>query len=296
MPGTLVNEPQSAPLLVSVHELARHLGEPGWVVVDCRFDLLHPEAGESAWRREHIPGAHYAHLDRDLASAPGPVTGRHPLPHPDKLALLFSSWGVTPQTRVVAYDESGGAVAARLWWLLRWMGHGLVSLLDGGLAAWKAAGLPLSGDPPRARAGIFVGAPGHMPVVTTAEVEERLAAGCGLIDARSSRRFLGLEEPIDPVPGHVPGAVNVPFQNTLLPDGRFRPASELRAAFDQALAGRPPDRLAVMCGSGVTACHVLFALELAGLPGAALYAGSWSEWIRSPQRPVAVTDSTGTGA
>lgn len=277
--------------LASPEELARHLGDPAWVIVDCRFDLARPDSGESAWRHEHIPGAWYAHLERDLSSPPGPRTGRHPLPDPDALVRLFSRWGVTAPTRVVGYDEAGGAMAARLWWLLRWMGHTNAALLDGGLAAWRAAGLPLSADPPAERPARFNGSPGHMPVLGTAEVERRLGdTATALIDVRARARYLGTTEPIDPVAGHVPGAINLPLQDNLAGDGRFRPAAELRAAFDAARGGREPDRLAVMCGSGVTACHGLFALELAGLPGASLYAGSWSEWIRSPARAVATGD------
>jgi thiosulfate/3-mercaptopyruvate sulfurtransferase len=216
------------------------------------------------------------------------------LPEPDTLVTLFASWGVTRQARVVAYDEAGGALAARLWWLLRWMGHAGVSLLDGGLPAWTRAGLPLATEPPVARTAPFTGSSGHMPVITTAELEARLAdASLTLIDARARPRFLGIEEPLDPVAGHVPGAVNVPFQRNLAADGRFRPPAELRDEFARAAQGRSADGLAVMCGSGVTACHDLFAMELAGLPGAALYAGSWSEWIRSPRRPIETGESTG---
>jgi thiosulfate/3-mercaptopyruvate sulfurtransferase len=265
------------------------LDDPSWLVVDCRFNLAKPGAGEDAWRRGHIPGAFYAHLDRDLSSARTPQSGRHPLPRPDALAALFSRWGVAEDSRIVAYDDAGGGIAARLWWLLRWMGHGGAALLDGGWQAWQAAGLPVSTAEPPRQAGSFRGAPGRMPVVTTAELERRLGTpDLVLLDARARERYLGAGETIDPVAGHVPGATSVPFQGSLAADGRFRPPGELRPVFEQAMRGRAPAEAIVMCGSGVTACHDIFAMELAGLPGAGLYDGSWSEWIRSPARPVAV--------
>jgi thiosulfate/3-mercaptopyruvate sulfurtransferase len=275
-------------LLVSVEELSRNLGSPDWVIVDCRFNLARPDAGEAAYRKAHIPGAHYAHLDRDLASRPTAASGRHPLPDPEALRRLFSRWGVTPSTHVVAYDDAGGAIAARLWWLLRWMGHARAALLDGGFPAWQAAGLSLSDEPPVSRPAQFRGSPGHMPTADTDELERRLGdSRLLLLDARARPRYLGREEPIDPVAGHVPGAVNLPFQNSLETDGRFRDADELRSTLEPLLAGRPREEVVAMCGSGVTACHDIFALELAGLSGVRLYPGSWSEWIRSPTRPVA---------
>lgn len=275
--------------LVRPEALAPLAGSPGCVIVDCRFDLARPAAGEAAWRAGHVPGAHYAHLDRDLSGPVTPATGRHPLPDPWHLAATLSLWGVGPGTLVVAYDDAGGAIAARLWWLLRWLGHARVALLDGGFQAWVAAGLPVTAEPPPQRPARFDGAPGHMPAIDTAALAQRLRAGTAplLLDARAPARFRGEQEPIDPVAGHVPGAVNAPFQSFLDGSGRFRPPAELRALFAPLLDGRPATAAAVMCGSGVTACHALVAMELAGLPGAALYAGSWSEWIRSPERPVA---------
>ena len=275
-------------MLVSAAELSRHLGAPDWVVVDCRFNLARPDAGEAAYRTAHIPGSWYAHLDRDLASPPTPETGRHPLPKPEDLVRLFSRWGVGPSTRVVAYDDAGGAIAARLWWLLRWMGHRHAALLDGGMVAWKAAGLALSDELPAARTGAFQGTPGHMPVADVTELERRLGdSSLLLLDARAAARYHGREESIDPVAGHVPGAVSLPFKNNLEPDGRFRDGAKLRSALEPVVAGRRHEDVVAMCGSGVTACHDIFALELAGLTGVRLYPGSWSEWIRSPRRPVA---------
>jgi thiosulfate/3-mercaptopyruvate sulfurtransferase len=210
------------------------------------------------------------------------------LPDPARLAALFSGWGVTATTLVVAYDNAGGGIAARLWWLLRWMGHRPAALLDGGLPAWQAAGLPLTTEIPEPRQMRFEGSPGWMPTLDVADVERGLAAGeLRMIDARTRTRYLGREEPIDPVAGHVPDAVNLPFQEMLTADGAFRPPDSLRAAFEPLLRGRDIRDVAVMCGSGVTACQLIFAMELAGIEGARLYPGSWSEWIRLATRPVA---------
>lgn len=284
-------------MLISVTDLAGALGlsrggpgeaSPGVVVVDCRFNLLQPEAGRAAYLQGHVPGAFYADLDRDLASPRGPETGRHPLPDPEQLRLLFSGFGITRDTRVVAYDEGGGSLAARLWWLLRWMGHRSVVLLDGGFGAWQKAGLPVSPATPAAVQGRFDGEPGHMPILNAEQITAGLAAdGIRLLDMRAGERFRGRVEPIDPVAGHVPGAANAPFSDNLTPDGRFRSPGDLARQYQPLVDGWQPGSVVCMCGSGVTACHGIFALELAGLPGAALYPGSWSEWIRSPERPVA---------
>ncbi|MEO8443414.1 MAG: sulfurtransferase [Gammaproteobacteria bacterium] len=285
--------------LIGVRELAAALSAlpPGevharapWVVVDCRFNLLKPDAGRAAYLDGHIPGAWYADLDRDLSSPPGPLTGRHPLPEPEQLRLLFGRFGIGPESRVVAYDEGGGGIAARLWWLLRWMGHRSAYLLDGGLAAWQKAGLSLSQAIPDPQQRRFVGEPGHMPVLTTEGVAKGLSGQTiQLLDVRAEERFLGRVEPIDPVAGHVPGAANVPFAGNLDADQRFQAPEALGRRYAPLAAGHQPADIVCMCGSGVTACHGILALELAGVPGAALYAGSWSEWIRSPDRPVATS-------
>lgn len=288
MGGADVSTNSNPVLLVQPEELARHLADPGWVVVDCRFNLQEPAAGRRMYEQGHIPGAYFADLDQDLAGPRQPHLGRHPLPEVAQLERLFSGMGIGPATRVVAYDEGGGALAARLWWLLRYVGHAQVSLLDGGLAAWRRAGLPESTALPERKSADFHARPGQMPVLGTREVEQGLAAGrLALLDARAGERYLGRTEPIDPVAGHVPGAISAPFSANLGPDGRFRAPAELRQHYQALLAGHPGKAVAFMCGSGVTACHGLFALELAGLPGGQLYAGSWSEWIRSPERPVA---------
>lgn len=277
--------------LVSVAELAAHeagkRGPDAWVVVDCRFTLTEPGAGRAAWAKGHIPGARYAHLDEDLAGSVTRETGRHPLPDPERLAQTLGSWGIGPATRVVAYDEGSGAFAARLWWLLRWLGHGPVSVLDGGFAAWTAAGLPVEAGAPVVVPTVFTGIAGTLPTVSAEELAQLLPAGrITLIDVRAPERFRGDVEPIDPVAGHVPGAINMPFSGNLT-GGLFKSADELQRLYAPLVAHGGAAGIAAMCGSGVTACHGILALEIAGLPGARLYPGSWSEWIRDEKRPVA---------
>ncbi len=275
-------------MLVSINDLAADLGNPDLVVVDCRFNLQQPAAGSRLYAERHIPGAFYADLDRDLSGTRTAELGRHPLPDVDDLQKLLSGFGIGPETRVVVYDEGSGGLAARLWWLLRWLGHAQVSLLDGGFAAWCAAGLPVTAQLPAGRKGRFVARPGSMPVLTTRDIEAALGTEqILLLDLRAHDRYLGRVEPIDPVAGHVPGAVSAPFSANLGSDGRFRPVEELRRNYSAMLGDRPVGEVVCMCGSGVTACHGIFALELAGWRGAGLYAGSWSEWIRSAGRPVA---------
>jgi thiosulfate/3-mercaptopyruvate sulfurtransferase len=273
--------------LIDAASLARRLDDPGCVIVDCRFTLTDPAAGRAAYSRAHIPGARYADLDRDLARPPDPGEGRHPLPTTEDFARRLGSWGVAPDSTVVAYDEGGGAIAARLWWMLRWIGHERALVLDGGLAAWEAAKLPVEADAPRIRPTTY--APRSVDaaaVVTTAQVEPALAAGSVLVDARGAVRYRGEQEPIDPVAGHVPGAVNRPFSENLTASGRFKDPAVLRTEIEALLGGRAAGEAIAMCGSGVTACHLLLAMAVAGLEGGRLYAGSWSEWIRDPRRPV----------
>ncbi len=258
------------------------------VVVDCRHDLTRPDWGRAQFAAAHIPGAVFAHLDLDLSGPVTPQSGRHPLPDPARLAHFLAAAGVDAATHVVAYDQDKSMYAARLWWLLRWLGHARVSVLDGGLAAWAAAGLPLDSTSAVPAARKFSAGPGLVQGATTADVQRDLAAGrILLLDARAADRFAGQNESIDPVAGHVPGARNQPFAQNLGHDGRLLPAAELSRLWRRALGNTPASRVIAMCGSGVTACHNLLAMELAGLPGARLYAGSWSEWIRDPARPVA---------
>jgi thiosulfate/3-mercaptopyruvate sulfurtransferase len=273
--------------LISAEELATHLDERSWRIFDCRHDLMRPEAGEQAYRTAHIPNAQFLHVDRDLS---GPLTGRngrHPLPDPSVFAAILARAGVSNESQVVAYDDAGGAYAARLWWLLRWLGHTKVAVLDGGIAAWAAAGLPLTDrDPPVAPAAFA-----WQLAAPTIDASEALREDLLLIDARAPARHRGEQEPIDPVAGHIPGSVNRPFPDNLTEDAMFKPAAQLRAEFERLLQGRPAQSAVAYCGSGVTACHNLLALEIAGLPGARLYPGSWSEWCADPQRPVATKKS-----
>ena len=272
--------------LISATELADRLDDPAWVVVDCRFALTDPEAGRAAYRREHIPGARYAHLDNDLARAPGPVDGRHPLPSAEEFAATLGAWGISNASSVAVYDDASGAIAARLWWMLRWVGHRAAFVLDGGLKAWEAAGLPMDQEIPRMRAVEYAVREVRRDwVVSTDRVPVEQAKGAALVDARAPERFQGAAEPIDPVAGHIPGAINWPFSEALLTDGTMRPADELHARLGH-LADRPGGFIA-MCGSGVTACHLLLAASAAGLGDGRIYIGSWSEWIRDPGRPVA---------
>jgi thiosulfate/3-mercaptopyruvate sulfurtransferase len=273
--------------LISPAELATHTSDPDCLVLDCRFELTKPDAGEQAYRAGHIPNAIYAHLDRDLADPVTPATGRHPLPDPRKFAETLGRWGMTPATQVVAYDADSGAYAARLWWLLRWVGHSAVAVLDGGFKAWTQAGLPTSTAIAQRRPTQFDVRPNQDAWLDARTVAERVARpDWRLLDARAPERFAGEVEPIDTVAGHVPGARNHPFATNLGSDGRFAPAAELRKRFEQSQAGVADDHTIVMCGSGVTACHLLLAMEVAGKRGARLYAGSWSEWIRDGSREV----------
>jgi len=277
--------------IVSCAELATRLDDPDWRIFDCRFDLAAPARGELAHAETHLPDAFYAHLDRDLSDPITPQSGRHPLPDPDRLCDWLGGHGVSRDTQVVVYDDTGGTMAVRLWWLLRWLGHDRVAILDGGWQAWLQAGLPLQTSPPGAvEAATFEGSPDRQQVVTTETLNRQLQEGgdaLQLMDARTAERFRGEAEPIDPVAGHIPGAMNLPLQDNLNQDGCFKSKEALRALYTRALAGRHPDSVVAMCGSGVTACHNLLAMELAGLHGGRLYAGSWSEWIRDPLRPVA---------
>jgi thiosulfate/3-mercaptopyruvate sulfurtransferase len=275
--------------LVRAEELAAHLRDPHWAVFDCRFSLADPGWGPRVYSEGHIPGARYAHLDQDISGPVGPASGRHPLPDPGRLADWLGRSGVGPGTQVVAYDDAGGGFAVRLWWLLRWLGHEAVAVLDGGLAAWLSAGGGLARDTPEPRPRRFRGVARPGAWIDSAALASHLAS-LQVIDARAPERFRGEVEPIDPVAGHIPGAINLPMSGNLDAVGRFLPPDLLRARFAAALGGTPPERVVHSCGSGVNACHNLLAMELAGLSGSRLYAGSWSEWIRDPARPVATGD------
>src|SRR5882724_6693664 len=279
--------------LIECPELATHLSDTDWAVLDCRFELARPEWGASVYAEGHVSNAIYAHLDRDLSSPVTSTSGRHPLPAVEAFAATLGRWGIDENVQVVAYDQGNGAYASRLWWLLRWVGHSRVAVLNGGFAAWQHAGLAVCKQPSVRQPRRFAAKLSQNSVVSTVELQRLLAAGRfgsgqrTLIDARSADRFAGQNETIDPVAGHVPGARNHPFAHNLDAQGRFLPAQALRSKWLETLSGQAPAQAIAMCGSGVTACHNLLALEIAGLPGAQLYAGSWSEWVADPARPVA---------
>ena len=276
--------------LVETETLAAHLDDPAWVLFDCRASITDPEAGPKAYAAGHIPGARHIHMERELSSPITPETGRHPLPDPQRLAAVLGRAGVGADSQVVAYDDFQGAYAARLWWLLRWLGHRPVAVLNGGWQQWLKEERPVSTETPTTAAkkfpytGVVEGV--TMPVGDVLEFVRGRKHGL-LLDARGPARFRGEEETVDPVAGHVPGAVNLPFAGNMAEDGRFKNPAELRRRLEQMLAGTRPDQTVFMCGSGVTACHNLLAMEIAGLKGGRLYPGSWSEWIRDPTRPVA---------
>ncbi len=239
--------------------------------------------------RGHLPGAHYAHLDDDLSAEPAPHEGRHPLPQPADLAHRLGSWGIDNSTLVVAYDDAAGAIAARLWWLLQWLGHERVAVLDGGLAAWTENGGALEKGEVEAQSANFVPATVHDKwVVVTGDVPLEIDSGALILDARGAARFRGEEEPIDPVAGHVPGARNLPFTELVGDDGCFLPREQLRSRIESSLEGHASSAVVTMCGSGVTACHLSLGFAAAGLERGRIYAGSWSEWIRDDGREIAV--------
>jgi len=271
--------------LIDTQSVSHHLKSPDWVVVDCRFDLMQPQAGRQAYLAGHLPGARYADLNRDLS---GPVTstsGRHPLPDPGHFALQVSRWGISNTSQVVVYDAGNGAYAVRLWWMLRWLGHPAVALLDGGLAAWQAAGLPLTTAIPESLPRPFEAHLDKDGNLTTARLRQGLQdEEIYVVDARASARYAGEVEPIDPVAGHIPGALNYPYEANLDASGRFLDAETLKLRF--APFADHAEQVVHMCGSGVTACHNILAMEIIGLAGSKLYAGSWSEWVRDSKNPI----------
>ncbi|HXV64597.1 MAG TPA: sulfurtransferase [Vicinamibacteria bacterium] len=274
--------------LIAADQLLAHTGDPDRATIDCRFYLAEPDRGEREYLLGHLPGAIYAHLDRDLSAPPSGTNGRHPLPSIEQMTDRFSQWGIDEGVHVTVYDTSGGQIAARLWWMLRFLGHDAVSVLDGGLAAYEASGRPLTRDrerrgprrfEPRVREGMRI---------DVDALRETLADHL-LLDARAPERFRGDTELLDPVAGHIPGARNLPSSANLDERGRFLPEKVLRQRFREVIESGP-DSVVSYCGSGVTACHNLLAMEIAGLTGAKLYPGSWSEWCASRERPVAIGD------
>jgi thiosulfate/3-mercaptopyruvate sulfurtransferase len=273
--------------LIDAEALADRLGDPRLRLFDCRFDLARPDDGRRRYLDEHLPGAMYADLNRDLAAPVTATSGRHPLPSPAAFETRLRSWGVSADSLVVAYDDGNGMYAARLWWMLRWLGHDEVAVLDGGLRRWLKLGLPVTDEVPQPVAGDFVAHPRTSMAVDAAAVLDASAdPRTRILDARAPERYRGEVEPIDAVAGHVPGARNHPYVQSLDGEVCFLRPEALREALARSLDGAPPARTIAMCGSGVTACHLLLALEHAGLPGALLYPGSWSEWSSDPSRPV----------
>jgi len=276
--------------LISVEDLARELETGPPALFDCRFDLMQPEWGRRDYLDGHIPGAVYVSLGEDLSGPPLTDHGRHPMPSEDALAALFSRLGIARGAPVVVYDQREGSQAARLWWLLRYMGHDAVRVLDGGLAAWRRAGLPERSGPEQRAPATFAGRAERARLAVLAD----LPGAPRIVDARAGARYRGEHEPLDRVAGHIPGARNLPFADNLDEDGRFLPPGQVRAKLEAAFDGVPAEQVVYSCGSGVTACHLALAAVHAGLDRGRLYGGSFSEWCRDPQRPVAIGDAPGS--
>ena len=273
--------------LIQASQLAENLERPDWRIIDCRHDLAKPDAGFLAYNEAHIPGALFLHLDQDLSGTKTGSNGRHPLPEAEDLAAVLGRCGISNDTQVIAYDDAGGMFAARLWWLLRWLGHSRVAVLDGGLAAWLDSGQTLADQIEQSVPCEFTYRI-DQPTIDSDSLLQLLQQDSHLVvDARAPGRFRGENEILDPVGGHIPGAVNRFFKDNLDPSGRFKPAAQLRAEFNALLQGRDCANIVNQCGSGVTACHNLLAMEIAGFCGARLYPGSWSEWCSDSSRPVA---------
>jgi len=273
--------------LVSAGQLRAALDHPDLVVFDCRHDLMKPEAGAAAYAAAHVPGARFAHSDKNLSGPKTGRTGRHPLPDPQVFAAWLGANGVDASKQVVAYDHAGGASATRLWWMLRWLGHDRVAVLDGGWEGWVAEGHPTTAQLPAPQPAVFTPSPRAGVHVDVQFVLEHLGdAGVVVLDARAAERYRGETEPIDPVAGHIPGARNRLYKNNLDGEGRFKSAEALRSEFLGLLGDTRADQIVHQCGSGVSACHNMLAMEIAGLPGSRLYPGSWSEWCADPARPV----------
>ncbi len=275
-------------MLVSTETLALHTRDSSWVIFDCRHDLADHAKGERLYRAQHIPGAHFAPVETELSGVKTGTNGRHPLPDPAAFAAFLARHGVSDASTVIAYDDVGGQYAARLWWMVRWIGGPRVAILDGGFPKWLAEGRPVTAEilsPSPEKLDVRL----HPEMVWSADdVQRRMGeARAGLIDARSPERYRGEAEPIDRVAGRIPGAMNRFFKANLNANLTFRPAIELRREFDELIGKRSPSEIGHQCGSGVTACVNLFAMEYAGIEGSKLYAGSWSEWISDPARPIA---------
>ena len=273
--------------LISTDTLAAHLDDTSWLIADCRYNLKEERWGHAQYVASHIPGAVFANLAHDLAGPRTGTNGRHPLPPPEAISVTLARLGIGDRTQVIAYDQDAGPYASRLWWMLRYMGHGAVAVLDGGFAKWIREGRPVRGGDEMRPAAAFTP---HLRKEMRLTVDDTFARlgdpSVVLIDARSPERFEGQPDPLDNVYGHIPGARNRPYRDNIAADGTLRPAAELKADFNRVLGEHPPDQAVMYCGSGVTACHNLLAMEHAGLRGAKLFAGSWSEWEADKNRPV----------
>ena len=273
--------------LIRAGELAAILDDPQMIVVDVRHDLGDHALGARKYAQSHIPGAHFLSVESDLAAPRTGRNGRHPLPAPGAIAATLAAIGVDAGKQVIAYDQAQTTYAARLWWTLRWLGHRNVAVLDGGLDAWLRAGLPVSAAVPERRAARFIPTLSEAPVPVETLVGNLEDSAQTLVDARGAERFRGINETLDPVGGHIPGALNRPYTQNLNPDNTFKEADALRQEWSALLTGRPPGQVVDSCRSGVTACNNLLAMEIAGLSGSLLYPGSWSEWCAAPARPIA---------
>ena len=282
--------------LISCQELNKNLENPDLILVDCRFSLKDINSGRKAYQESHIPGAYYAHLDDDLS---GPIipgkTGRHPLPSEEAATALFSAWGIGSESQVVAYDDMSGAIAARLWWMLRWLGHNSVAVLEEGWNRWKGLDLPVEREVPAFHKGHSFQAKVRPELQVSADFVDqvRQKAAYSVVDSRTPERYRGEQEPIDPVAGHIPGAVNIPHPGNVMTDGNWFPKEVLNKRFSETLHDTPAEQTVFYCGSGVTACRNLLAYYHAGLGEAKLYAGSWSEWIVDADRPVGKGNNEG---
>ena len=272
--------------LVSTAQLAEHLDDTNWVVFDCRHNLAKPDSGEKDYAGAHVPGARFLHLDRDLAAPVTGKNGRHPLPDPQAFMRTLGAAGVDSGKQIIAYDDKMGVYAARLWWMLRWLGHENVAVLDGGYTKWKEEGRPVNSSVPKPAPARFIGEPRRVWVDVDDVMRSLGQPGRILVDARAPDRFRGENETLDPVGGRIPSSRNRCFRDNLDARACFKPAAELRQAFAALLGAAPPDSMVHSCGSGVSACHNLLAMEIAGLSGSCLYPGSWSEWCSDPSRPV----------
>jgi len=274
--------------LVTTEELAAHIDDPDWLIFDCRFTLTEAGAGRKNYAQAHIPGAIYVHLEEDLSSAISNTSGRHPLPDADSLSKKLSAWGVDNTKQLIVYDDAFGAIAGRMWWILRWLGHTKIALLEGGLPVWLRDGHATTERLPILTPAIFQPQINTSLVVNTDDVEAMMNDDSYLIiDARSEERFEGVLEPFDKVAGHIPGALNVPYDDNLSVSGGFETQEELYESYSDRVNDLKNENIIHMCGSGVTACHNILAMEHAGLTGSRLYAGSWSEWITNSTRPIA---------